>query len=146
MSKSGEKTMASRSDAVDDDVVKLAKAQVNPDSLSRSDFTAVQKPLDKKGITFANQDSLPKLPIPDLEKTCWKYLEALCPLQTPREHEETKVAVHEFLRSDGPELQEKLKKYASSKTSYIEQFWYDSYLNFDNPVVLNLNPFFPARG
>lgn len=86
----------------------------------------------KKGITFANQDSLPKLPIPDLESTCQKYLDVLYPLQTAREHEETKAAVQDFLKSEGPELQEKLKKYASSKTSYIEQFWYDSYLNFDN--------------
>lgn len=96
----------------------------------------------KKGVTFANQDSLPKLPIPDLESTCRKYIESLVPLQSPREHEETKAAVHDFLKTDGPELQERLKKYASSKTSYIEQFWYDSYLNFDNSVVLNLNPFF----
>jgi Choline/Carnitine o-acyltransferase. len=33
----------------------------------------------KKGITFANQDSLPKLPVPDLESTCKKYLAALEP-------------------------------------------------------------------
>ncbi|KAJ5491177.1 mitochondrial carnitine O-acetyltransferase [Penicillium diatomitis] len=96
----------------------------------------------RKGLTFANQDSLPKLPIPSLEDTCRKHLEALSALQTIREHEETKAAVNEFLKTEGPTLQEKLKTYASSKTSYIEQFWYDSYLNFDNPVVLNLNPFF----
>ncbi|RFU23868.1 hypothetical protein B7463_g12467, partial [Scytalidium lignicola] len=94
------------------------------------------------GITFASQDKLPKLPIPDLEDTVKKYLEALKPLQSPREHIETKQAAEEFLKSDGTELQERLKKYANGKTSYIEQFWYDSYLNFDNPVVLNLNPFF----
>ena len=73
-------------------------------------------------ITFANQDALPKLPIPDLGSTCKKYLESLLPLQNPREHEETKAAVQDFLRTDGPELQEKLKAYATSKTSYIEQF------------------------
>ncbi|KAI6354599.1 hypothetical protein MCOR25_008542 [Pyricularia grisea] len=97
---------------------------------------------EEGGITFAAQDSLPKLPIPDLERTCEKYLAALKPLQSPREHGETQNAVQEFLKHDGPELQEKLKKYAEGQTSYIEQFWYDSYLNFDNPVVLNLNPFF----
>lgn len=84
--------------------------------------TSTPTPTSKKGITFAHQDSLPKLPIPDLESTCRKYLESLAPLQSPREHEETKAAVHEFLKTDGPELQERLKKYASSKTSYIEQF------------------------
>ncbi|KAJ5640883.1 hypothetical protein N7528_000508 [Penicillium herquei] len=96
----------------------------------------------KQGLTFANQDALPKLPIPELEDTCRRHLEALVALQSAREHEETKAAVKDFLKTDGPILQEKLKNYASSKTSYIEQFWYDSYLNFDSSVVLNLNPFF----
>ncbi|KAI9792334.1 MAG: hypothetical protein M1816_002559 [Peltula sp. TS41687] len=100
----------------------------------------VMKP--KAGVTYAYQDKLPKLPIPDLESTCKRYLEALKPLQSAREHEDTVAAVQEFLKKDGPQLQERLKKYATGKSSYIEQFWYDSYLNFDNPVVLNLNPFF----
>ncbi|KAI9807550.1 MAG: hypothetical protein M1825_005490 [Sarcosagium campestre] len=99
-------------------------------------------PNGHRGVTFASQDDLPKLPIPELEVTCSRYLEALRPLQSSREHEDTKQAVKEFLKSDGPSLQERLKRYATGKTSYIEQFWYDSYLNFDNPVVLNLNPFF----
>ncbi|KAI9720490.1 MAG: hypothetical protein M1828_005661 [Chrysothrix sp. TS-e1954] len=99
-------------------------------------------PSIKKGATFAAQDNLPKLPIPELDATCKRYLEALEPLQTGREHEDSKTAVRDFLRSEGSELQERLKKYATGKSSYIEQFWYDSYLNFDNPVVLNLNPFF----
>ncbi|KUI67922.1 Putative mitochondrial carnitine O-acetyltransferase [Cytospora mali] len=94
------------------------------------------------GVTFSHQDKLPKLPIPDLASSCQKYLSALKPLQSPREHSDTRQAVQDFLRHEGPELQEKLKKYAEGRTSYIEQFWYDSYLNYDNPVVLNLNPFF----
>ncbi|KAK3719686.1 carnitine O-acetyltransferase yat1 [Vermiconidia calcicola] len=98
--------------------------------------------LSKPGITFAAQEKLPKLPIPDLEATCERYLTSLDPLQTAREHHDSKKAVEEFLRTDGPGLQEKLKQYATGQSSYIEQFWYDSYLNFDNPVVLNLNPFF----
>jgi carnitine O-acetyltransferase len=76
----------------------------------------------KPGITFAAQDKLPKLPIPELESSLKKYLTALKPLQGPREYAETQQAVEEFLKGDGPELQEKLKKYATGKTSYIEQF------------------------
>jgi carnitine O-acetyltransferase len=79
-------------------------------------------PKHKPGVTFAAQDKLPKLPIPDLEHTLNKYLEALAPLQSGREHEETKAAVQEFLRTDGPELNDKLKKYSTGKSSYIEQF------------------------
>lgn len=92
--------------------------------------------------TFAHQESLPKLPIPDLKDTCENYLEALRPLQTPHEHERTERAVHEFLNTSGPILQEELKQYGKPRSSYIEQFWYDSYLNYDSPLVLNLNPFF----
>lgn len=83
--------------------------------------TILEKPKDG-GITFAHQDSLPKLPIPELEQTCKKYLTALRPLQGHREHADTKYAVQEFLKKDGPELQKKLQEYAVGKTSYIEQF------------------------
>ncbi|KAK6433188.1 carnitine O-acetyltransferase yat1 [Oleoguttula sp. CCFEE 5521] len=96
----------------------------------------------KPGITFAAQDNLPKLPIPDLEATMKRYLASLDPLQTAREHADSERAVNEFLQSTGPDLQAKLKAYSQGQGSYIEQFWYDSYLNYDNPVVLNLNPFF----
>jgi len=80
-----------------------------------------EEPL-KGGMTFANQDSLPKLPIPELDKTCQRYLRALKPLQSAREHGETKHAVQEFLKGDGPELQRKLSEYAVGRSSYIEQF------------------------
>ncbi|KAK7607857.1 carnitine acetyl transferase-like protein [Phyllosticta paracitricarpa] len=113
----------------------FSKADSNPLGVAKN-------PNSKPGITFAAQDKLPTLPIPELESTCNKYLAALAPLQSPKEQRETRAAVREFLKNDGPDLQEKLKKYAAGKANYIEQFWYDSYLNFDNPVVLNLNPFF----
>ena len=76
----------------------------------------------KKNSTFSNQVLLPKLPIPDLEGSCKKYIEALYPLQSPSERQETRAAVEDFLGTEGPVLQEKLKEYASSQTSYIEQF------------------------
>ncbi|KAI9372705.1 Choline/Carnitine o-acyltransferase-domain-containing protein [Aspergillus egyptiacus] len=113
--------------------------KIKPSSIDGGKTDQVHK---TGGVTFAQQDSLPKLPIPDLESTCRKYVDALAPLQTRKEQEDTRAAVREFLKSDGPVLQEKLQQYATSKTSYIEQFWYDSYLNCDSPVVLNLNPFF----
>jgi carnitine O-acetyltransferase len=79
-------------------------------------------PNSRPGITFAHQDNLPKLPIPELDSSCKKYIAALKPLQTPKEHSDTVHAVEDFLKSDGPVLQEKLKKYASGKANYIEQF------------------------
>lgn len=88
----------------------------------QKDPLASNQPNPKEGITFAAQEKLPKLPMPNLESSTTKYLAALKPLQSPREHAETQQAVEEFLKSEGPELQERLKKYANGKTSYIEQF------------------------
>lgn len=76
----------------------------------------------KPGITFAAQDKLPKLPIPPLDKTLKRYLASLKPLQSSREHAESTQAAEEFLKGEGPALDERLKKYAEGKTSYIEQF------------------------
>lgn len=103
-----------------------AAEKVYTQNFSKSDRDPLEshKPVTKSkpGITFAAQDKLPRLPIPELESSAKKYLSALVPLQSAREHEDTKAAVQEFLRAEGPELQEKLKKYAAGKSSYIEQF------------------------
>jgi hypothetical protein len=92
------------------------------DKSKQEPLAASKDKASKPGITFAAQDSLPKLPIPDLESTVKKYLKALDPLQTAREHADSERAVTEFLRTDGPGLQEKLKGYAEGQSSYIEQF------------------------
>lgn len=92
--------------------------------------------------TFAHQDKLPKLPIPPLEDTCRRYLRALEGLQDEKEHAQTKEAVQDFLENEGPRIQVKLQEWASKKDSYIEDFWYESYLSATDPVVLALNPFF----
>ena len=97
---------------------------------SHQSFTSEEKnplashtnPASRPGITFAHQDKLPKLPIPELDSSCKKYLAALKPLQTPKEHHDTVLSVQDFLRTDGAALQEKLKKYANGKANYIEQF------------------------
>ena len=74
------------------------------------------------GITFAAQDKLPKLPIPELESTLKKYQDVLRPLQSKKEQDDTAAAAQAFLKGEGLELQARLKKYATGKTSYIEQF------------------------
>ncbi|TDL17080.1 carnitine acetyl transferase [Rickenella mellea] len=114
-----------------------------------SKFTADPAP----SRTFASQHKLPKLPIPPLEDSCRRYLRALEGLQDTAEHAETTRVVEEFLKGDGPVIQEKLVKWAENKASYIEDFWYESYLSHSDPVVLALNPFFvleddptPSRG
>lgn len=105
------------------------------------------------GKTFARQNELPRLPVPKLEDSCKKYLMALEPIQHKEDHEKTKKVVENFLQKEGPKLQSELQKYAEDKSSYIEQWWDESYLTASDSVVLNLNPFFileddptPSRG
>ncbi|KAF8959704.1 acyltransferase ChoActase/COT/CPT [Flammula alnicola] len=109
-----------------------------------AEITSITKFADSKpeNRTLAYQEKLPKLPIPPLQDTCNRYLRALEALQDEREHTMTKAAVADFLETDGPKLDEILREYAQDKDSYIEEFWYESYLSHSDPVVLALNPFF----
>lgn len=100
----------------------IPRPTISPSLKARQYSMSASDDKPKGGVTFAQQDKLPKLPIPDLEKTCERYLTALKPLQSSREHADTRHAVQEFLAGEGPELNEKLKKYAEGRTSYIEQF------------------------
>jgi hypothetical protein len=72
----------------------------------------------QEGRTLEHQSELPRLPIPPLEETCDRYLRALKGLQDPKEHEQTKLAVEEFLKGEGPAIQEKLRHYAEDKARW----------------------------
>ena len=166
MPKSLNESLANAQPPVSDADRSSPEGTQQPYSASQQEPLASHGAKHQPGITFAAQEKLPRLPIPELESTLKKYQDVLRPLQSKREQEDTAAAAQEFLKGEGLELQARLEKYATGKTSYIEQFcmsphvfsttrlclWhletdslllgYDSYLNFDNPVVLNLNPFF----
>uniref|UniRef100_A0A182QK97 Choline/carnitine acyltransferase domain-containing protein n=1 Tax=Anopheles farauti TaxID=69004 RepID=A0A182QK97_9DIPT len=88
------------------------------------------------------QPSLPRLPIPELEKTCARYLAAQQPLLSPEAFQRTTEAVKQFSETDGPKLQTLLKEFdAKNKhTSYISEPWFDMYLRDRIPLPLNYNP------
>ena len=143
-------------------------AQGNGESVPFNATTSVAQSKGRSGKgagkTFAAQDELPKLPIPKLEDTCKRYLTCLEPLQVgflstlpslsgmyadallreqdPDDHEATKRIVEDFLKKEGPQLHKDLEEYASTRPSYISEFWDESYLQASDSVVLSLNPFF----
>lgn len=88
------------------------------------------------------QPSLPRLPIPTLEKTCERYLAAQKPLLIDEAFRKTKDNVDRFMTSTGPKLQELLKKKDSQNkhTSYISEPWFDMYLRDRSPLPINYNP------
>ncbi|XP_021701616.1 carnitine O-palmitoyltransferase 2, mitochondrial [Aedes aegypti] len=88
------------------------------------------------------QASLPRLPIPELEKTCERYLAAQKPLLIDEAFRKTKDNVDRFKSTTGPKLQQLLKKKdAQNKhTSYISEPWFDMYLRDRVPLPINYNP------
>lgn len=74
------------------------------------------------GITFAAQHKLPKLPLPSLESSCKRYLEALKPLQSTEEQRASAAAVRNFICEEGRILQAQLREYDASHANYFEHF------------------------
>ncbi|XP_005097845.1 carnitine O-palmitoyltransferase 2, mitochondrial [Aplysia californica] len=93
--------------------------------------------------TYHFQNSLPRLAIPPLEKTCERYLKAQQPLVSEAELQELQTIASEFQNNQGQELQKELvetdKK--NKHTNYVTGLWFDMYLKDRRPVVLTHNPF-----
>lgn len=95
---------------------------------------------------------LKRLPIPPLHDTLNRFLSRIEPLQDERQNKKTRNVVLSAENIDLLQtLHERLVEYDKDLakevpgSSYIEQFWYDSYLEYDASVVLNVNPFFQLQ-
>jgi carnitine O-acetyltransferase len=100
-----------------------------------------QQHLSKK--TFGNQNTLPRLPVPDLFDTCQKLIEWVAPLVGENELKQTMQAVDEFQRpgGDGEKLQKELIKWSQKNDieNWLEPFWDEMYLRSRLPVAINKN-------
>ena len=93
--------------------------QTNPGSIQNK--KTASNPPSKSN---PNPSNLPKLPIPNLNDSCQRYLRALEGLQDEEEHSRTKMVVKDFLESgEGEKWQAKLEEYDKGVDSYIEEFW-----------------------
>ena len=97
-----------------------------------------------RGPMWQHQASLPRLPIPDLELSCSRYLSAVAPLSAVSEAQlrSTELAVAEFLAVDGAKLNRELhaRDAANAHTSYINPFWDDMYLEGRWRTMIDSNP------
>uniref|UniRef100_F7F248 Carnitine O-palmitoyltransferase 2, mitochondrial n=2 Tax=Ornithorhynchus anatinus TaxID=9258 RepID=F7F248_ORNAN len=93
--------------------------------------------------TLHYQQSLPRLPIPKLEDTMRRYLNAQKPLLDDSQFRNTEQLCKRFENGIGKELHEQLvlQDKQNKHTSYISGPWFDMYLAARDPVVLNFNPF-----
>ncbi|XP_018578914.1 carnitine O-palmitoyltransferase 2, mitochondrial [Anoplophora glabripennis] len=104
-----------------------------------ADYQFMQK---SKIPTMHFQQSLPRLPIPKLDLTCERYLAAQRPLLIDEAYRKTEYNVNQFKSGPGKQLQDLLKNYdrQNKHTSYISEFWFDTYLRDRKPIPINYNP------
>ncbi|GKY99897.1 hypothetical protein MPSEU_000943300 [Mayamaea pseudoterrestris] len=131
-----------------DTTPKEAIASQLPRTTSTNSNNSNNSTQSNTSVTFAAQQNLPRLPIPDLEVTMRKFPAVLAGIQDEEQQAETKRVALEFLQGPGPILQQALIDYerqgfeSGDLGSYVEEFWNESYLAPDASVVLNLNPYF----
>ena len=96
--------------------------------------------------TFANEDQLPRVPVPTLTQTCQRFLEWSAPLLTDEQRATTEQAVAEFLAPESPahELQAALESFdrRAGVASWLDDFWAARYLGRRDRIALNANFFF----
>ncbi|XP_044513580.1 carnitine O-palmitoyltransferase 2, mitochondrial-like [Gracilinanus agilis] len=93
--------------------------------------------------TLHFQQSLPRLPVPDVEDSIKRYLAAQKPLLKDNEYRTTEKLAKDFKNGVGKKLQRHLVELdrKNSHTSYISGPWLDMYLSARDPIVINSNPF-----
>lgn len=83
------------------------------------------------------------LPLPPLEQTIDKFLNAIEPVFSPQDIAEAKVAAKEFLDTQGVELQTQLTQYAQTQAeqgkSWLSDHWLDGYLSGREVKALSSN-------
>jgi carnitine O-acetyltransferase len=96
--------------------------------------------------TFAQEDGLPRVPLPTLEASCERFLAWCAPLLTADELAATEAEVAAFLRPDGPGrvLHAALEEYDATEgvRSWLDTFWPYRYLGRRDRIALNANFFF----
>ncbi|CAA92129.3 Choline/carnitine acyltransferase domain-containing protein [Caenorhabditis elegans] len=95
--------------------------------------------------TFSEQNSLPSLPLPELEETIGKYLKSLVPIVPKDELETITTLANDFASSqNGQILQRFLKEKTISSKNWLEDWWYDAYLtNRDSLLTQNMGAVVP---
>ncbi|XP_037548342.1 carnitine O-acetyltransferase [Nematolebias whitei] len=95
------------------------------------------------GRYLSHQRGLPALPVPPLQQTCERYLNALEPIVEADELTRTEELVQDFQRPGGvgERLQRGLEKRASMTENWLSQWWVQvAYLDFRMPVVVHSSP------
>ncbi|NXI44822.1 OCTC octanoyltransferase, partial [Galbula dea] len=90
--------------------------------------------------TFQYQDSLPSLPVPPLDESLGKYLDAVKPFLNQEEYQRTEEIVKRFEHGIGKELHQKLLERAKTRRNWLEDWWLNvAYLDLRIATQIHCN-------
>ncbi|XP_065484859.1 peroxisomal carnitine O-octanoyltransferase isoform X3 [Caloenas nicobarica] len=90
--------------------------------------------------TFQYQDSLPSLPVPPLDESLSKYLDAVKPFLNQEEYQRTEHIVKKFGNGIGKELHQKLLERAKTRRNWLEDWWLNvAYLDLRISTQIHCN-------
>ncbi|NWR53327.1 OCTC octanoyltransferase, partial [Regulus satrapa] len=90
--------------------------------------------------TFQYQDSLPSLPVPPLDESLSKYLDAVKPFLNQEEYQRTEDIVKKFENGVGKELHQKLLERAKMRRNWLEDWWLNvAYLDLRISTQIHCN-------
>ncbi|NXF03069.1 OCTC octanoyltransferase, partial [Smithornis capensis] len=90
--------------------------------------------------TFQYQDSLPSLPVPPLDESLSKYLDAVKPFLNQEEYQRTEDIVKKFENGIGRELHQKLLERAKMRRNWLEDWWLNvAYLDLRISTQIHCN-------
>lgn len=96
--------------------------------------------------TFDLESSLPRLPVPDLDDSCARFLDWVAPLLDEAQQEATRAAVEQFRgpQCEGRALQERLLAHDATpgRDTWADRFFHERYFGRRVPVAINANYFF----
>lgn len=75
--------------------------------------------------TFSYDETLPALPLPNLEDTLQRYYESLKPFGTPEELRNSQIVIEDFKKGVGSELHHSLKERAGKQKNWLGSWWED---------------------
>ncbi|XP_010222256.1 PREDICTED: carnitine O-acetyltransferase [Tinamus guttatus] len=90
-----------------------------------------------------HQEALPSLPVPPLQQTLDRYLQALQPIISEEEWNHTQELVNEFRKPGGvgERLQKGLERRAKKTENWLSDWWLKTaYLEYRLPVVVHSSP------
>jgi len=92
----------------------------------------------------AHEDSIPSLPVPDLQKTVAKALSSCEAIsRSSSEFESLKKKADDFLAGEGPKLQERLLAKTSGSRNWLAKDWDQlAYMKFRESVVCNVSYYY----